>query len=580
MKKKLFTTLLIVLIFTKLSNSQERKKPEFLQQNQQQATKIVADMTLDQKIGQLFIASAVSDVDRNTAFIEKKGYRLDPEYIHYLIENYNIGGVIFLGMGEPTSQVKLTQQFQDASKYPLLMCQDLEWGLSMRLDDAARFPRNMTLGALQDDTLIYQLGLEIGRQCKEIGIHVNFAPVVDVNNNAKNPVINDRSFGENKEKVSAKAKMLYKGLHDAGVLSCIKHFPGHGDTDTDSHYALPRILHDNQRLHDIELYPFKQLIDAGVPAVMIAHLAIPALEQNPDVPTTLSHAVVTKLLQQELCFEGLIVTDALDMKALSGSPGKVALQAFLAGNDLLICSSDVPAAITEIKRAVLQQTISEQELDRRVLKIVLAKQWAQKHSPEKLTTLDLYQRLHTPEAAALKQQLYAQSITNVKNADPLTTHEHIAYLQIGGQEKTITVNQLGQDINKTIPAQSHCKKVIDQELECPTFTFSNNPNQDEIEHLLKQLSSTETVIISIFDMNKFATQQFGLSDNTLRCIDALKKANKKVIVCLFGSPYSLKFFDAADGIIMAYEDDKDAQQAAAEIIVGKRKALGKLPVTS
>jgi len=343
----------------------------------------ISHLTLDQKIGQLFMVAAVAD--EYIAFwtlLKKrlKGCRLHKKYIAHLIRDFNIGGVIYLGKSDPIKQKERTAYFQSLSDIPLFIGQDLEPGrVGSSIFPLMRdFPNNETLGTINSEKLTYKTAFSIGQVCKTLGVHINCAPVADVNNNPNNPVINDRSFSGDPEIVAKHAIAFAHGLSDAGIIACAKHFPGHGDTDVDSHYDLPKIAHDTERLHTIELYPFKQLIANNIPAIMIGHLAVSAFEPQHNVPSSLSKNIVTKLLREELGFNGLIITDALDMLGVTRyySGGQAELQALLAGNDVLLCPVDVPAAVAAIKQAIKDGLISEQEIDVHVERILQCKKLA------------------------------------------------------------------------------------------------------------------------------------------------------------------------------------------------------------
>ncbi len=337
----------------------------------------INNLTLDQKIGQLFMVAAVADeysAFRTLLKKRLKGCRLHKRYIAHLIRDFNIGGVIYLGKSDPIKQKKRTDYFQSIADIPLLIGQDLEPGrvgssIFSRMRD---LPNNEVLGCSDDKELTYKIGLAIGQLCNMVGVHINFAPVADVNNNPRNPVINDRSFGAEPTVVAAHAIAFSRGLGDAGIIACAKHFPGHGDTDVDSHRDLPIIAHDEKRLHEVELYPFKQLIAQGIPMIMMGHLAVPAFEAQKNMPSSLSKNIVTKLLRQELGFTGIIITDALDMRGVTRyySNGQAELHALLAGNDILLCPINVSAAVAAIKQAVAQGIITEQDIDEHVKRIL------------------------------------------------------------------------------------------------------------------------------------------------------------------------------------------------------------------
>jgi beta-glucosidase-like glycosyl hydrolase len=326
-------------------------------------------LSLDQKIGQLFMVAAVADEEIAYNFMMRKSYRMDKEYIQQLIEQYHIGGIIYLGPSSPEKQIERTADYQAMSIIPLLVGQDLEPGRvgKARLPDFFDFPSNQQLG-LQEDSATYQAGYEIGLVCKSLSVHINFAPVVDVNNNPCNPVINDRSFGDSSELVAHKAVVFMHGLRDAGIIACAKH--------VDSHIGLPVIAHDVNRLHAIELYPFKKMIAVDIPMIMIGHLEVPAFEHTKNIPATLSKNIVTNLLRNELGFTGLIVTDGLDMRGITDHycAQEIAVRALCAGNDILLCSTDVPAAFAAIKNAIEAGIISVEELDEHVARILRMKE--------------------------------------------------------------------------------------------------------------------------------------------------------------------------------------------------------------
>ena len=337
----------------------------------------INNLTLEQKIGQLFMVAAVADEEVAKDCMNTKPYRMDKEYIETLIAQYHIGGIIYLKRSDIKKQIQRTQHFQSLSSIPLLIGQDLEPGRVgiSRLQVMSCFSNNKTLGEYNNTKITYETGLAIGQLCKALGVHINFAPVADVNNNPNNPVINDRSFGDNATLVTQHAIVFARGLNDAGIVGCAKHFPGHGDTDVDSHEDLPIITHDKNRLHAIELYPFKKLIAADIPAIMIGHLEVPAFEDQQKLPSSLSKKIVTDLLQKELGFTGLIITDGLDMRSITNyySNGQAELHALLAGNDILLCPVDVPAAVAAIKQAIADNLITEQEIDVHVEKILRIK---------------------------------------------------------------------------------------------------------------------------------------------------------------------------------------------------------------
>lgn len=375
-------------------------------------------MTLQEKIGQMFVVAAASSFKKNKQLFYyghfKSHYRVDPVYIRNLILNHDIGGLIFLYHSTPDKQIDFTNEYQGLSKYPLLIAQDCEWGLSMRLQNTIIFPRNMALGTLTNKQLIYDVGKEIGRQCKAIGVHLNCAPVVDVNNNPNNPVINNRSFGSDKKNVAECATLMMHGMQDAGILTCAKHFPGHGDTSTDSHFELPIITQSKEHLYDLELYPFKKLIEAGVDTVMVAHLNIPAFDAS-ETPSSLSQNIVTNILQNELGFNGLVLTDGLNMQAITNdySGAQAALAAFKAGNTLLLCPFEVPQAIQAIEQLVKEDPYYLELLNKNVFKILKTKEQLGIHNKSFIDKEKALAQLHTKEAYALRDKVLQETLKGI-----------------------------------------------------------------------------------------------------------------------------------------------------------------------
>ena len=345
--------LIILFVIAFLQGSQyifAQDKTVFLSSSTTWADSIMMTLSEEERIAQLFMVAAYSN--------KGKGHKQE---ITDLVENYKIGGLMFL-QGGPVRQAQLTNFYQSKSKTPLMIALDAEWGVSMRLDSSLRFPWQMTLGAIEDTNLIYKMGVEIARQCRLLGIHINFAPVVDVNSNPKNPIINNRSFGEDPEKVGRMGVAYMKGMQDNNILACAKHFPGHGDTDSDSHKTLPTVNKLKYQLTDVELLPYRMLINGGLGSVMVAHLHIPSLDDTKNLAVSLSPKVVNGLLKKDMKFTGLAITDALNMKGVSKfySPAEVDVKALLAGNDVLLFAQDVPKAIEKIKKAIKRKEISQE----------------------------------------------------------------------------------------------------------------------------------------------------------------------------------------------------------------------------
>jgi beta-glucosidase-like glycosyl hydrolase/CubicO group peptidase (beta-lactamase class C family) len=517
----------------------------------------LSQLTLSEKVGQLFMMPAYSNRDEQ-----------DYQYLESIVKKHQLGGLIFM-QGDPVSQVRLINRYQRVSKVPLLIAQDAEWGLDMRLDDSPSYPKNMTLGAIADDSLLYAMGQAMASDLLRVGVTLNFAPVVDVNNNPRNPVINIRSFGENKFNVARKGLMLTQGMQDHGVMACAKHFPGHGDTDVDSHLGLPVITHSAARIDTLELYPFAKMIDGGVGSAMVAHLYIPALDPTPNQATTLSPLVVQGLLREKMGFKGLIITDALNMQGVAKyySNGEAAYRAFLAGNDILLFPDNIPRAKQMIMDAVEAGTISQEDLDERVRRILVAKYQLGLHQATSLSLLNMHEDLFDVEGEALTKRLYEASTTLAQNRDrliPLDRLEErrIAYVQIGGGS--------GNSFDQTIKKYAR----VDNFYLRPSFTAG------EKAQMLDKLKPYDTVIMGVFGMKKTAQDRFGISAMTEQFSAELEAAGHQTILTLFGSAYALAYFGEEDAILVAYEPEPFAQVAAAQAIFGGQPVTGTLPVTA
>jgi len=513
---------------------------------------ILTSMTIEQKIGQLFMINAYSNRDDKHAL-----------YIDRLIKKYKIGGLIFF-QGTPEKQAIMTNRFQAISETPLMIGFDGEWGLDMRLDDTYRFPWNMTLGAIQNTKLIESFGKRLGKHAKRLGIHVNFAPVVDVNINPKNPIIGNRSFGESPENVAEKAVAFTKGMQSEQVLANAKHFPGHGDTDADSHITLPTIPFSRERLDSIELYPYKKLFDNGLASVMVAHLSVPELESNTSLPSSLSKDIVTGVLKNELGFEGLIFTDALNMKAAAdfSSSAEINLQVIKAGNDMLLMPNDIEGSFTKIKESLADGSITEDRINHSVRKILKAKYWAGLYRVEPIKTENIVADLNTIEDDILHHELVKNSITLVKNKEStfpvrdLTQHK-IAYVKLGDADNTTFVDRLN-DYAKVDVIQGKTLNV-----------------------LLKNLKPYNLVIIGYHKSNDHAWKGFKFKNKELVWLQEIAR-KKQVILDVFASPYSLldiKTYTNIDAALISYQNSKMAQDVSAQLIFGAGVAKGKLPVS-
>ena len=536
----------------------KKKVPEYIEIESPWIDSILNSLTLEQKIAQLIMYPVYS----------KKGEK-ELLKIEKLISDYGIGGLIYM-QGGPVRQVNAHNRLMGKSKIPLLTSIDGEWGVRMRLDSVIRFPRQMLLGAVQDERLIYDMGVEIAKQCSLTGVHVNFAPVVDLNVNPNNPVINSRSFGEEKVHVTKLSNAYMKGMQDNTVLACAKHFPGHGDTDVDSHLGLPVINHSKDRLMDVELYPFKSLIDSGMGSVMVAHLYVPALDKTKDRASTLSPKIVKKLLKDKLGFEGLAFTDALNMHGVSKyyETGEVDLLALLAGNDILLFSQDVGKAIEYIKDAVEKRKISEKEITSRVKKVIQLKKWIGLDRFEPLSTKELVPKLNSENAKLVRRKLVENAMTLLQNRGHVVPVKGLSKLRLASV--SIGVDEI-----------SPFQKMLGNYAPVDHFYISSKPTKEEVIKIINDLKGYNLVLVGIHGNNRSPKKKFGLTQDMMDVLNNIKSMHP-TIVSVFANPYSLGFFpelSEGNALIMAYENALLSQEYTAQLIFGGIDAKGKLPVT-
>ncbi|MCC7302019.1 MAG: serine hydrolase [Bacteroidia bacterium] len=550
---------LVIIVFAFLPVQEEGHSVFMRDTKRSWADSVFISLSPEERIAQLFMVAAYSNKDaKHEAEIEK------------LIREQKIGGLIFF-QGGPARQASLTNRFQRKSKVPLMISIDGEWGLAMRLDSTVSYPRQMTLGAIADDSVIYKMGKEIARQCRRLGIHVNLAPVADVNNNPNNPVIGTRSFGEDKFNVARKAVMYMKGLQDGGVLANGKHFPGHGDTDKDSHKTLPVILHSRERLDSLELYPFRELIRNGLGSMMVAHLYIPSLDSSANTASTLSPRIVNELLKKELKFDGLIFTDALNMKGVSKffQPGEVDVKALLAGNDVLLFAENVPLAISEIKKAITENRITQEEIDKRCIKILRAKEWCGLDQYKPVDTKNLIEDLNNAGAEYIRRLCYEKAVTVLANGTGIipingTNQKKIATIALGSKE--ITAFQ----------------EMVSLYAKCDHYNIPKNYKSEHLDTLNKYLATYDVLLISIHNLSLKPDSDFGFQPRLQLLMNRLIRSRPSVLT-FFSNPYLLGSLDSvhlASAVVMGYEENLHSQEVAAMAIFGGIGANGMLPVTS
>lgn len=521
---------------------------------------VFASLSLDQRIAQLMMVEVHSD----------RGEAYDNQ-ITRMIMQHNVGGVLFF-KGTPTSQIRLTNRLQSQVQTPLFVAMDAEWGPSMRLDSTIAFPRQMALGAIEDDRLIYDLGFEIGKQLKRLGVHINFAPVVDVNNNPGNPVINFRAFGECPEKVASKGIAYMQGMQDAGIIACAKHFPGHGDTTEDSHHTLPLLKQDRNDIENIHIYPFKRLIDEGLQSVMAAHLEIPALEQKAGRPSSLSKNIVTDLLIKELDFNGLIITDGLQMKGVSNylQPGELELQALMAGNDILLLPKSIPKTIQAIKSAINEGMISEELINAKCKKVLYFKQKAGLDEFRFISDEHLADDLNSTQGQLLHKSLAEASITLVRNEKSIIP-------LAGLQNKRIAALAIGE-----YPGNNF-HRMLGNYAAVSFYGIDKYHSPEGANQMLQKLDGYDLVILSVHNNSFFPSRSYGINGRTIALINSVSSQHE-VVLSIFANPYSLAFFNDdilnAEAVLIAYQDETPFREAAAQAIFGGLQLTGSLPVSA
>jgi len=547
-----FFITLLVLNFALSADAQT-----YLQREDAWVKSVLQNMSLDHKVGQLFMVRSNS-----------KGNLTEDKIISEYIDKYYIGGIVFF-QGSPVEQINLINKYQRTSRIPLFVGLDGEWGLGMRFPkETISYPKQLALGAIQNNELIYNMGREIAQQCKKIGVNINFAPSVDINSNPSNPVIFDRSFGESPENVAEKSYMYMKGLEDEGVMACIKHFPGHGDTDLDSHYDLPILTQSREKLEAFEMFPFKRLTALGASSLMVGHLNIPAIDSRANRPATLSSKVIQNIIREEMSFDGLIFTDAMDMKGVTKYfPNGIAeAEAFLAGNDVILLPENLPKAILTIKKYIADGKISLGRLDASIERILRAKFKLGLSSPPQIEANLLYKYLNRPAALAMKQQLSEATITLVTDRGTQVPYKN----DIQQPFATLAYNQ---------SQISTFQLKVSDFAEARHFQAMPNTFDSQKTQLLQNLSQYDDVIISVHTSGRFSAFDREFPSTLVEFIKALQ-AKTNVVVCVFGSPYILKKAVGFNSVILGYDNEDITQEAAAQAMFGAIPISGKLPVTA
>ena len=507
------------------------------------ADSLYAKLSMDERIGQLYIVALYTNKDQNHISGVRK-----------LVEQERIGGIILM-QDDAEQEIALVNEFQKKSRVPMLFGMDAEWGLYQRIKTAHKFPWAMTLGAIQDNNLVYEMASKIAEDAKKMGIYWNFAPVVDVNTNPKNPIIGNRSFGSDVQNVIAKSLAYAQGLQDNGVLAAIKHFPGHGDTDVDSHLDLPVVKHSLERLNKIELAPFKALMDKKIGGAMIAHLYVPQLEKGKNIPASISYDIVTNLLKNKFQYDGLVITDGLNLFAVAKNypAGELDLRAFKAGNDILLFSQDVPTGKKLIKEAIQKGEISEKRLEESVKKILKTKYLLGLQNLRPLSSEGINNALNNDSHAKISEKLYANALTLLKDEKQLfpLREKEVYYLPLEEASHEAFLQELSKEIK--------VKKISFKEIQ--------------------SIPENAVVIIGLHKDNSTAYKPYKVSWESKRLINQVKSRNK-VILNVFGSPYALQDVDISgiSSVLVSYENNPLSMKATAEAYLGKQKINGRLPV--
>ena len=562
------TFLFLVLFFTVVNTITESSLNITYSKNFTWAEMRIKEMTLREKIAQMIItySDGYYNGDNDNNF----------KRLRNLIENEKVGGIIFF-KGRALEEAKLINKLQALSETPLLISQDFERGTAMRLEDGSLYPNNMGIGATRNPDLAYQMGLQIAKECRALGVHQNYSPVVDVNNNPLNPIINVRSFGEDPNLVSVMGDAMIRGLQDGKVLATAKHFPGHGDTDIDTHNDLPEINNDMNRMNEVELVPFVSAIKSGVKSVMVAHISFPALDKTPFIPATLSPEIINGLLIEKLGFNGLIITDALNMEGVTKhfNTKEVAVRCVKAGIDLILMPQGETKTIDAIENAVKKGDISEERIDISVKKILNAKEWLKLNENKYINEDEVLNTINNQDAQILADKIAEESITLVRNKNVLPINENNKFnncliLSMFTGKEPENAQYFYDGIYNNIKSKSGKSpdiKIIDNDISNPGATYKN-------------INDYDYIIIPLFIKVKMKTGTVGMNNSHAEFIKQLTDVyGKKVVVISFGNPYLLSNFENVSGYIAAYGDSKSIIDAAIKSIAGEINPKGKLPVT-
>ena len=553
-KKNLF--ILIALCGAAFSASAQQKTYLELLANQPKwVDSVFNKLNRRERIAQMFFVRAHTNLGKKYT-----------DSVGQVIKKEQLGGVIFF-QGGPGRQVLATNAYQKLSRVPLIVANDGEWGLGMRLDSTISYPYQMTLGAIQNKELLYKMGLEVAKDYKRMGMQMNLAPDADINNNPKNPVINYRSFGENKYNVATKVAAYMKGMQDGGLLTTLKHFPGHGDTDVDSHYDLPQLTFSATRLDTLEMYPFRELVKQGASGVMIAHMNIPSLDATPNLPSTLSKPIVTGILKQKLGFKGLIISDAMDMKGVVKyfKDGEADLMGIIAGNDIIELSENSDRAIKLVRKAVRQDRVTMAEIDQSVRKILTAKYWTGLAKRDTIVTQGVVAGVNRKSSNALVQELANASVTLLKGKDyikRLIPIRRTAIISIGVPSVTTFQKEVSKGYYNSV-----------------YYVLDKDASATQISNIAREIGAFDQVIVGIHDSRARPANNIPLNAGVKNFIKELSAKN--AVFALFANPYNLAGLSGLEnskGLVVAYQKEDYMQISAAAVINNRLAPTGKLPV--
>jgi beta-N-acetylhexosaminidase len=559
MKYRIIKSIIFILILalTVKVNAQKTDPPFLNYMNHPWVDSVYNSLSSEERIAQLIWVAAFSNRDISHEI-----------YLSDLIRKNSIGGIIFF-QDQVGRQTEMINYFQRISKVPIMVVTDGEWGIGMRLEGIEKFPFQMTLGAIRDDSLIYSMGKAVAGQFKRAGIEINLAPVADVSNNPKNPVINFRSFGEDPGNASRKTLMYMKGLQNNGIIAVAKHFPGHGDTEIDSHFDLPVITHSRAKLDSVDLMPFRTVIESGITGIMPGHLSVPSIDSVLNLPATISYKVLTQLLKYELSFKGLVISDAMNMGGVTKytSPGEAEVMALKAGMDVLEYVENPERTIRAIAEAVKKGILAQATIDEKCRKVLAAKYWAGLNKRSFINTENISGDLSSPKIKALIRKLYANALTLLKNENNILPVKNFQNSRIA----TVAINKTGTTLYQYRISKYH-----------PVDNYNIDPGDSKaVNDLLKKLSDYDLVIAGVYGLDQRPQTDFGIKPELNGFLQKLSE-NKRLIVTWFGNPYGLNIPGSlrnAAGLLLAYQENDYTEDLSAQLLFGGIGARGSLPVT-